>query len=502
MALAWKTTTTNPLNSVVCDDPSVLIISKLQAAPASKNDPLSGISHVKPPESCEEGKTLDTLQTKEATIQSVADSSRRSRDTHSARLPPSQKPPRHAEEDWQQNQTTGCQTGFSALVPSRSGESVGGGSGSTPPPHGHLQPIGNQVPPVGAVEVLQDVPHPRDFYHKYVKPGKPVVFKDAAKEMAAFKLWTDEYLSKNYGDMTVFVEEGKKENRSWPSYDVPFREFLSTYKSSDIYLVESIKPALRGEFMLLKSLLCGGFLDYLQDAVMWFSSGGTKSVLHLDATDNINCLFEGSKELFMVDKKEYKHIDIDHEEGSFSGVDVEKVDLYKYPGLKDVPWYNATMEAGDCLFIPYKWFHHVSSTASEQKRNVAVNIWFTHLYRFDEEDCSKKEDLPDFAPLSKYKFVAPTEQIRSMVLEAFAERDSISTEDLESLSFDTGFEVDMSYKLDIFETLDLNKDFVVTVEEVYQVPSEHLEELFPDYAENTPYGDKDEQGKPQGHDEF
>ena len=54
--------------------------------------------------------------------------------------------------------------------------------------------------------------------------------------------------------------------------------------------------------MLLKSLSCGGYLQSLQDAVMWFSSGGTKSVLHFDAVDNINCLFSGKKELFMIDK--------------------------------------------------------------------------------------------------------------------------------------------------------------------------------------------------------
>lgn len=35
---------------------------------------------------------------------------------------------------------------------------------------------------------------------------------------------------------------------------------------------------------------------------MWFSSGGTKSVLHSDNVDNINCLFSGEKELYMVDK--------------------------------------------------------------------------------------------------------------------------------------------------------------------------------------------------------
>lgn len=32
-----------------------------------------------------------------------------------------------------------------------------------------------------------------------------------------------------------------------------------------------------------------------------------------------------------------------------------RVDFVKYPSLKDVEYFNVTMEPGDCLFIPYKW---------------------------------------------------------------------------------------------------------------------------------------------------
>lgn len=35
------------------------------------------------------------------------------------------------------------------------------------------------------------------------------------------------------------------------------------------------------------------------------SSGGTKSVLHGDDLDNINCLFRGSKELLFIDPKRF-----------------------------------------------------------------------------------------------------------------------------------------------------------------------------------------------------
>ena len=56
----------------------------------------------------------------------------------------------------------------------------------------------------------------------------------------------------------------------------------------------------------------------------------------------------------MFFQKEHAHINIDKPDGSFSKVDVDKVDLEKYPGLADVPWYKATMGPGDCLFIPYR----------------------------------------------------------------------------------------------------------------------------------------------------
>lgn len=47
---------------------------------------------------------------------------------------------------------------------------------------------------------------------------------------------------------------------------------------------------------------------------MWFSSGGTKSVLHNDDVDNINCLFSGTKELLFIDYKKYnKKVGHDHE---------------------------------------------------------------------------------------------------------------------------------------------------------------------------------------------
>ena len=58
----------------------------------------------------------------------------------------------------------------------------------------------------------------------------------------------------------------------------------------------------------------------LADVVMWFSSGGTKSVLHTDSYENINCLFSGSKRLWMAGPEHAHSINFDEPGGSFSKV--------------------------------------------------------------------------------------------------------------------------------------------------------------------------------------
>ncbi|CAH3028941.1 unnamed protein product [Porites evermanni] len=219
-------------------------------------------------------------------------------------------------------------------------------------PPGHLQPLGSHQPPSGSIESSEVVPGPQEFFEENVRPGKPLLLRRAAKSMPAYSKWTDGYLSERFGEVGIDVEEGKKENRSLATFHFKLQDFISRYKNEDIYMVESLPLKMREEYALLKSLRCGGYTEVLQDAVVWFSSGGTKSVLHFDSVDNINCLFDGTKELLMINKSYLEQAHIDKVEGAFSTVDVDSVDMYKFPGLQTIPYYKVLMEPGDCLFIP------------------------------------------------------------------------------------------------------------------------------------------------------
>lgn len=46
-------------------------------------------------------------------------------------------------------------------------------------------------------------------------------------------------------------------------------------------------------------------------------------------------------------------IKLDRGEGEYCGVDVDKVDMIKYPSLQSIPWWSAHLIAGDCIYVPF-----------------------------------------------------------------------------------------------------------------------------------------------------
>ena len=46
--------------------------------------------------------------------------------------------------------------------------------------------------------------------------------------------------------------------------------------------------------------------------------------------------------------------------GSFERLCFFSVDMKVYPELSKIPWVQAVVEEGDCLYLPYQWIHSVS----------------------------------------------------------------------------------------------------------------------------------------------
>ncbi|CAD5125672.1 DgyrCDS13874 [Dimorphilus gyrociliatus] len=340
---------------------------------------------------------------------------------------------------------------------------------------GHNKPFGSHQDPVGKLIELDDFPDPGTFFDDYVIDSQPFIVKKGATKIPAFKLWTDEYLKSKYGFLNVTAEIGKKEDRAENLINPTMSVYLDMYKNSDIYMVYDVPRIMMADDLIIpKSLRCGGFLRNLQLLVMWFSSGGTKSVLHSDSIDNINCLFDGELKSQVEDESNNWV-----KNGAYSKVDVERVDMNIYENFRNIPWWHAIMEKGDCLFIPKGWYHTVWSTGN---RNLAVNFWFAHLLRFDDEDCNNNF-IKDDTPLSKVYSDDPKsqrqrklEEYRSSLFEPF-----IHAEVINETHFDEFMEEakqyikePREYLNELLKICDTNHDSAIDWEEVFQCPIENI----------------------------
>jgi lysine-specific demethylase 8 len=222
-------------------------------------------------------------------------------------------------------------------------------------PQGHLLPLGSQRDSEGQIEEIHGWTTPQQFYLQFVSASRPVVFRGVLNDSYAVQLWNDAYLKSQYGSHYVKVDVSKKENRLLNSLQMPLSTFLDRYNTSDWYLVDTILPQMAKDIQLPKCLSCGGYRQTVQDIVMWFSSGNTKSSFHFDTVENLNCQISGVKRWFFIDKEEGGlHEAIDHMESDFSGVNVDAVDLYHYPKFQNVSWWSAESHVGDCVYVPYK----------------------------------------------------------------------------------------------------------------------------------------------------
>eukprot|EP00933_Yihiella_yeosuensis_P024592 TRINITY_DN19074_c0_g1_i1.p1 TRINITY_DN19074_c0_g1~~TRINITY_DN19074_c0_g1_i1.p1 ORF type:complete len:305 (+),score=31.34 TRINITY_DN19074_c0_g1_i1:1228-2142(+) len=238
--------------------------------------------------------------------------------------------------------------------------------------------------------------------------GKPVLFRGAAKKMPAYKKYTDEYLADKLGHIELDrIESEKEETRlKLPSEDFTMKEFISRYKTENIYCASSIGKELGQDLYILPVLNCGGsYTNRMSQSVMWMSSGSTKSVVHQDTNHNIHCLLDGKKEWALwppsdpIKTKEFGWIsgeelqkegkEYKHAYGQYIDprIDLHDINITRYPGWDKVRRWSMVMEPGDCAFVPYGWFHFVEGAP---QRGVSFHVWFSYNNQdFNATQCKK-----------------------------------------------------------------------------------------------------------------
>uniref|UniRef100_A0A0N5AL71 JmjC domain-containing protein 5 n=1 Tax=Syphacia muris TaxID=451379 RepID=A0A0N5AL71_9BILA len=211
---------------------------------------------------------------------------------------------------------------------------------------------------------------------------EPVIITGVVTEWPAFKKWNFDYFNSVAGNRTVPVELGNSyASDDWKQTFMTIREYIQGY-------IENEHPSEIGYFAqhrlfdqipeFFNDLILPDYYSIYSkddvDLMIWFGPAGTVSPLHTDPKSNIFCQVYGRKFFRMVPYSESEYV-YRHDEGLLTNtteMDVEKPDLKKYPKFSSAHVYDCVVEAGDSLYLPPRFWHHVRSLDP----SISVSCWF------------------------------------------------------------------------------------------------------------------------------
>ncbi|XP_057473119.1 lysine-specific demethylase JMJ30-like [Actinidia eriantha] len=224
-----------------------------------------------------------------------------------------------------------------------------------------------------------------DFLRDYFLSGSPVIISDCMAHWPARTKWNNmDYLKMVAGYRTVPVEVGKNYLCSeWKQELITFSQFLERIQSSDsssdcpTYLAQHPLfdqiQELRKDILIPDYCFAGG--GELRSLNAWFGPAGTVTPLHHDPHHNILAQVVGKKyvRLYPASISEDLYPHSESMLSNSSQVDLDNIDMNKFPKVRDLEFMDCILEEGEMLYIPPKWWHYVRSLT----RSFSVSFWWS-----------------------------------------------------------------------------------------------------------------------------
>ncbi|GAB3899455.1 cupin-like domain-containing protein [Spirosoma agri] len=245
----------------------------------------------------------------------------------------------------------------------------------------------------------------QELINEYIEPAIPVVLTDATKDWKAMGKFSPEFFKKNYSHIT---KEIKGKTYSLPEYvdlmlkstpenpaPYPFNfniehrapELLADLKPEIIYAKsDRIKHPLLPKFMLNGTEVYEIFLG---------GNGGYFPFLHVDALflhTQITQLY-GSKDFILYPPEQTPFMYPREENAKISQVNVFDPNYEKYPLFKKATPLRVTVEQGETILFPTKWWH------TTQIHEPCISLGRVHLNASNWNDFAKD----NYLSLKKYR---------------------------------------------------------------------------------------------------
>lgn len=233
-----------------------------------------------------------------------------------------------------------------------------------------------------------------DFGRKCFVAKKPALLLNTFNHWPALRRWKDlNYILRIAGHRLMPIEIGTDyTSAKWTQQLMRLNEFLyrqfpanrdDTKSSPSIEYLAQYElfehvPELRKDFMIPDYCsLCeeGTESDGEVDIKAWLGPKGTVTPLHQDPKHNLLCQIFGKKHIILAstEDSEFLYPHSSRLVSNTSQINVENLDYKRFPLAKHATFYHLTIETGDCLYIPPKWWHYVRA----ESPSLSVSFWWT-----------------------------------------------------------------------------------------------------------------------------
>ncbi|XP_017263005.1 bifunctional peptidase and (3S)-lysyl hydroxylase JMJD7 [Kryptolebias marmoratus] len=269
-----------------------------------------------------------------------------------------------------------------------------------------------------SVPYLDGAPEPLQFYRDWVGPNRPCVIRAGLSHWPALSRWTPEYLREKIGSKVITVAvtpNGYADAVAGDRFVMPEERQMSV--SSVLDIIEG-KVQKSGVFYVQKQ--CSNLLQELPELVddleadvpwmsaalgkspdavnFWLGEANAVTSMHKDPYENLYCVVSGEKHFLLLpptdrpfipygvyqpavyhqqDDGEFKVVDQrDSQKVPWIPLDPLDPDLERYPQYRQAEPLWCTVKAGEMLYLPSLWFHHVQQSHG----CIAVNFWYDMEY--------------------------------------------------------------------------------------------------------------------------
>jgi hypothetical protein len=226
-----------------------------------------------------------------------------------------------------------------------------------------------------------------EFRACYFDAGEPVLLRGFLRSWPAYASWTPAAFAARFGEESIEVMLGGRQANAHDfgpyravhtTTMAKFAALLREGSDDDIYLVAQNQLLRRPAFAALWDDMAfdPGWLHAQAKEIhvsLWMGPENAVTPLHFDLRNALLAQAYGRKRVILAAPADTPYL---YKGGNgYARVDPERPDFNAFPAFREAKLFDATLEHGDALFLPFGWWHHVRSLTASISLSISNFAW-------------------------------------------------------------------------------------------------------------------------------